>query len=502
MSPYRPRIILACVLIFTLFINPVSFVSKSTAKAPIFEGDYNWHTFYGSPNDDEGFAIALDASGAAYVTGWSTSTWDGPQGQAPLNPYSGSFDLPVLKLDASGAYLWHTFLGSAAVDSGFGITVDELGGVYISGESDGSWDGPQGQAPLNAYSSGRNFLIIKLDTSGVYQWHTFYGPASDNYGGFSGIGLDGDGGVYIAGSSGASWDGPDGQAPLHAYSGSDDITVLKLSTSGEYQWHTFYGSSSLDTGYISLAVDGRDGIYATGWSLASWNGPDGQAPLHAYSGYRDISVLKLNASGDYQWHTFYGSSADDDGRGIAVDGANGVYLTGVSNGAWYGPEGQAPLQAHNGEYEIFVLELDDLGEYKWHTFYGSPTFNNGNGIVVDDRSGVYIGGSSDASWSGPEGQEPLHQFTGKADFAVLKLDKNGIYQWHTFYGSYENDIGMGIAVRNGGIGVAGRSSAAWLGTQGQAPLNAFNGFAEEITALGLQDGLVYQQKTFLPLMVR
>ena len=86
-----------------------------------------------------------------------------------------------------------------------------------------------------------------------------------------------------------------------------DIFVLKLDSSGAYQWHTFYGSSSSDYG-SGIAMDGSGNVYVTGWSDATWSGPAEESPLHAYSGDDDIFVLKLDSSGAYQWHTFYGSS--------------------------------------------------------------------------------------------------------------------------------------------------------------------------------------------------
>ena len=82
--------------------------------------------------------------------------------------------------------------------------------------------------------------------------------------------------------------------------------MLKLNSSGAYQWHTFYGSRGYDGG-SGIAVDGSGNVYVTGYSNATWNGPAGSSPLHAYSGDDDIFVLKLNSSGAYQWHTFYGS---------------------------------------------------------------------------------------------------------------------------------------------------------------------------------------------------
>jgi hypothetical protein len=115
----------------------------------------------------------------------------------------------------------------------------------------------------------------------TYAWHTFYGASNDDYG--RSIAVDTSGNIYITGSSNASWG-----TPINAHSGTLDIFVLKLNGSGSYQWHTFYGSSSGDEGGEDIAVDTGGNIHVTGWNTATWG-----SPLHAYSGYYDIFVLKL-----------------------------------------------------------------------------------------------------------------------------------------------------------------------------------------------------------------
>jgi uncharacterized protein YegP (UPF0339 family) len=142
-----------------------------------------------------------------------------------------------------------------------------------------------------------------------------------------------------------------------------DIFVLKLDSSGSYQWHTFYGSSNYDDGY-SLFVDASGNVYVTGDSFASWNGPSGQSPLHTFSEGVEILdtnlfVLKLDSSGEYQWHTFYGSSNSLAGRSISVDASGNLYATGDSQTSWNGPEDQSPLHAFSGYADIFVLKLTE-----------------------------------------------------------------------------------------------------------------------------------------------
>jgi hypothetical protein len=88
--------------------------------------------------------------------------------------------------------------------------------------------------------------------------------------------------VYVTGGSSATWG-----TPINPYSGSDDMVVLKLGSSGAYQWHTFYGSSSNDSG-SSIAADGSGNVYVRGSSDAAWG-----TPIAPHSGSYDIVVVKL-----------------------------------------------------------------------------------------------------------------------------------------------------------------------------------------------------------------
>ncbi len=243
-----------------------------------------------------------------------------------------------------------------------------------------------------------------------------------------------------------------------------------LTIDPTYAWHTFYGSSSSEEG-DSIATDGNGNLYVTGRSDGTWNGPAGQAPLHAHSGDVDIFVLKLDSGGTYQWHTFYGSSIPDVGTAIVTDGSGSVYVTGDSVATWNGPAGQSPLHAFSGSsFDIFVLKLDSSGAYQWHTFYGSNLHDQAFGIATDRSGNVYVTGDSYSTWNGPVGENSLHAYSGLDDIFVLKLDSNGAYQWHTFYGSSSSDHSVGVAADGGGnLYVAGRSDATWDGANRAGP---------------------------------
>jgi hypothetical protein len=446
--------------------------------APLEAGIYQWHTFYGSVTNDYGFGITVDDNGGVYITGVSVVSWDGPAGQVPLNAFSGYSDIFVLKLDSAGVYQWHTFYGDNAI--GTGIAMDSNGGVYISGYSRSSWDGPASQGPLHTYNGDYDIVVLKLDAAGAYQWHTFYGSTSADNG--YGLAVDTNGGVYITGNSAASWDGPAGQAPLHAFLGSTDLLALKLDAAGAYQWHTFFGYEAAG---IGIAVNSNGSVYISGSSHGLWLGPTGQGPLHDYNGLEDIVVLELDPAGAYQWHTFYGSPYIDEVYGLAVDGNGGIYITGTSIYSWNGPAGQEPKHAYNQGYDIFVLKLNAVGAYQWHTFYGSTSTDTGDGIAVDNNRGVYITGHyGEYGW-----------------IVVYKFDTAGAYQWVNTYGMGCYDEGHGIVVDNSGrVYSTGTSQCSWNGPFGQAPKHAF--INQDIFVLKLQNISGIIESVFLPLLIK
>ena len=452
---------------------------------------YVWHTFYGSGSADCGYGIAVDGGNNVYITGSSRATWQGPDNQPPIHAHStgsGNYDIVVVKLNSAGAYQWHTFYGSDDMDAGYDIAVDGDANVYITGYSDATWQGDSSAPPLNPFGGVEDIVVLKLNSAGTYQWHTFYGVRDSG----KGIALDGSGNIYVAGWNSYTWQGPSGQPPLHPRSDEDypDIVVVKLNSAGLYQWHTFYGTYLYNDYGSDIAVEGSSAVYITGYSERSWRGGnDNIPPIHAHSEtgnyFNDIVVLKLNSNGVYQWHTFYGATRQSDyGRGIAVDTSSNVYVTGESYSTWLGDNNRPPLHTPNEGGSLVVLKLNSAGAYQWHTFYGSPRGDSGNGITVDGSNNLYVTGYSRATWQGDGGTPPLHAHSGNRDIIVVKLHSSGAYQWHTFYGSSDWDEGYGIAVASSNVYVTGDSYATWQGDSGTPPLHAHSGL-DDIVALKL-----------------
>ena len=355
-------------------------------------GTLVWNTFLGGSGLDYGLGIAVDGSGNVYVAGYSNATWGNP-----VRAYTGIDDVFAARLNgATGALVWNTFLGSAAIDyGGWGIAVDSSGNVYVAGLSKATWG-----SPVRVYTGTDDAFAARLNgATGALVWNTFLGGAGSDNG--RGITVDGSGNVYVAGFSTATWG-----SPVRAYMGGTDAFATGLNgATGALVWNTFLGGAGTDDGY-AITVDGSGNVYVAGQSWATWG-----SPVRAYTGIGDAFAAGLNgATGALVWNTFLGSASVDYGQGIAVDGSGNVYVAGRSDATW-----GSPVRAYTGIDDAFAAGLNGAtGALVWNTFLGGAGLDDGWGIAADISGNVYVAGLSAATWG-----NPVRAYTGNGDAFVV-----------------------------------------------------------------------------------
>ena len=237
---------------------------------------------FGGTNNNQGESIAVDSSGNIYITGYFYETVDFGGGNVTS---AGSADIFVLKLNSSGTFQWVNTYGGSAFDVGEDITVDSSGNSYITGYFEGTVDFGGG----NVTSAGAaDIFILKLNSSGTFQWVNTYGGTSTDVG--QGIAVDSSGNSYITGSFQGTVDFGSGDITP---SGFDDIFVLKVNPSGTFQWVSTFGGTSIDVGE-DITVDSSGNSYITGWFRETVDFGGGNVTS---AGGADIFVLKLNSSG-------------------------------------------------------------------------------------------------------------------------------------------------------------------------------------------------------------
>ncbi len=440
----------------------------------------SYGTYLGGGLDDDGFAIAVDSSGSAYVTG-TTSSSDFP----PLSPYqtdqSGE-DVFVIKLSSSGnSLIYSTYLGGGSYDFGYGIAVDDRGNAYVTGNTCSS-NFPTLNAYQSTYQSGLydgDVFLTKLSSSGNSLIYSTYLGGGDIDVGF-GVAVDGNGNAYVTGYTWSS-NFPTSNAFQSTYQGLYDVFVTKLSSSGaSLIYSTYLGGGGPEEGW-DIAIDGSGNAYVTGSTYSS-NFPT-LNPYQMDQGGEDVFVTKLSSSGNgLIYSTYLGGGDLDEGYGIAVDDNGSAYVTGVTRSSDFPILN--PYQTDQGGEDVFVAKLSSSGNgLIYSTYLGGGDLDEGHGIAVDGSGNACVTGFTGSS-DFPT-LNPYQTYQGGTDAFVTKLSGFGaelIYS--TFLGGRAGDFGEGVSVDvSGNAYVTGSSNSSDFPTLNpyQTDQGGFDAFVSKLT---------------------
>jgi hypothetical protein len=219
-----------------------AFVARLTRN-----GEWQWATAAGGNENDEATALATNAAGEIYVTGYFSNT--GTFGSAILTG-RGMDDAFVGKLTSAGRWLWATAATGTNTAYGKGLVADPAGGVFVTGSFSGA--AVFGAARLQSNSSDDGF-VARLTDSGQWQWTTVL--ASDYLDSVVGIALDKMGKLYVAGTFSRTIQG--GQFQLISR-GHQDVFVGYLSRAGTWLGLVAAGGAAADDALaLALAPGGE-----------------------------------------------------------------------------------------------------------------------------------------------------------------------------------------------------------------------------------------------------
>jgi len=219
------------------FLDAVVTELNATGSALVYS------TYLGGSGEDQGFAIALDSLGNAYVTG-STASSDFPITPGAFQTtYGGRGDAFVSKLNAAGsALVYSTYLGGRGFDGGSGIALDVLGNAYVTGSTTSSSFPTTPGAFQTAPGGGLDAFVSKLNTDGSALLYSTYlgGRGQDLAGNGPGsipagkpIAVDAAGNAYVTGTTQSSNFPITTGAFQTRFRGLEDAFISKFSFGGD-----------------------------------------------------------------------------------------------------------------------------------------------------------------------------------------------------------------------------------------------------------------------------
>jgi hypothetical protein len=260
--------------------------------------------------------MAINQAGEAYITG----------GFGPPD------HIAVVQLSADGGSVLKTFaLGGTGI-TGRAIAVDGTGAVYITGDTvfsdyqtKAAWQGTFVGGPPGG---GSDAFAAKFEADGTLVYSTFLGGSDGDMG--SGIAVDASGTAYITGET-KSHDFPTKAAYQGANtSGSYACFVAALTATGQPVYSTYLSGTVFDS-CRDIAIDTSGNAYITGYTASpdfpikdAYQSTPGDSSGDAF-------IAELNSAGDtLVFSSYLGGNRRDDGGGIARDSAGSLYIVGTT----------------------------------------------------------------------------------------------------------------------------------------------------------------------------
>lgn len=332
------------------------FVSKLDAS-----GNLLWVKQFGGIEDDNGFAISLDAHNNVYTTGYFTATSNFTSGNNLTAV--GGYDIFINKLTSNGNYSWTKQLGGNGYDLGQSIFVSN-GNIYTTGEF-------QNTADLNPSGNVQNFTAIgfsdvfisKIDTSGNFVWAKQIGGSGNDK--VSGISADLIGNIYLNGrfENSVDFDPNAGNFPLTSL-GTFDIFIMKLTDSGNLTWVKQIGNNGIEIPF-GIMNDSAGNIYTTGTfaGTVDFDPGNGIFNLEFTQSENDCYISQLSNDGEFIWAGMISGSKFTSGTAIISDNSGNIYTTG-----WFG--GLVDVDPSSGTFSLNGIGSRDVFIQKMNSSVG------------------------------------------------------------------------------------------------------------------------------------
>jgi uncharacterized protein (TIGR03437 family) len=320
-----------------------------------------YSTYLGGKEIDFGNGIAVDAAGAAYVTGVTYSEDFPTTAGAYQRDFATGPDVFAAKLSADGSrLLYSTLIGGSGTDLSNAVAVDASGNAYLAGVTDAR----RANGFADAY-------CVKLDPAGakIIYAKLFGGAGLEEA---TAIAIDAAGNAYLTGST-YSKDFPTTPGALQKQSISPefqfglpigyDAFVVKIDPGGENLLFSTYLNGSRSSRGQAIALDRDGNIVVAGYTLS----PDFPASADAlppppgedqFKGF----LAKLNPAGsELLYATRFGGSESDQAWDLAFDPAGNVYVAGFSASNDL-PTSEGVLQpANRGALDAFIVKFSGGG---------------------------------------------------------------------------------------------------------------------------------------------
>ncbi len=335
-----------------------------------------WSQQIGTQGDDTGFAITVDKDGNVYLAGNTSVSQSGEES-----------DLFLAKFGPNGFQNWIQQAGFGRSVKATVLRMKKTGQIRLSGFSQ------------EKFSSA--VILASYDVDGKKLFSKtikFSGKTSGN-----GVTMDQDGNIYIPAAT--------------------PFNLMKIRDTGEIIWGSELSS---ELNLRALSADSGTSLYVTGNMKQSLDG-------NKSKGGSDIFLLKMYQMGPKLWSKTVGTPLDDSGASLAILSDEAVALVG------YTTQTESNGTDMQENYDAFVAKYNSEGTKLWTYIFKGTKSEQCTVTLWTPEGNLLVGGYTESS------MEKQSHF-GKEDAFLAMLDSGGELLWLRQFGTLENERPLGLAI--------------------------------------------------------
>jgi hypothetical protein len=346
-------------------------------------GNKVWSKTIGGSLNDYGSSIIATSDGNYAIAGYSASK----DGDVPGNV--GLHDFFISKINPNGEKIWSKNYGFAGHDHAHKIIQTKDGGFFVAGFAE--YEGIQGSGGDQNNGTGHQighkgasvlhgsgeFLGVKLDANGEFQWFRYYGGTQNDV--ITDVIQDFDGSYIMVGySESTNFDIIDNK-------GSYDFWVVKIHENGTLDWKHNYGGSGIDQAFGIVKTDNNSYLI-----VGKSNSTDKDVST-AFGGF-DAWVIHIDHHGHLIWQKSFG--------GLEFDTATSIKK--LSNGN-YGIIGNSRSNFNNqenkGQNDYWMFEIDNKANSSiyWQKTFGGTKIDTATDFFQNSNNEIVIVGESQSN---------------------------------------------------------------------------------------------------------
>lgn len=370
--------------------NLLLFISSIFISSALFSQQFQ--VDYGSPNDDDAYALDVTADEGFILSGSSFGNG------------SGGTDAMLTKTDSAGNIQWSKIYGGSGNELAIYVKSVPGGGYVFSGETFS--DDPAGDA-----------FIAKTDANGNLLWWKNYGTAGYD------IAYDIKpltGGNFIV------------SGLVENAASTFDAFLMLTDANGDSLWTRTYSAPGIEHA-VKVIQTSDNGFLFCGKMFTYANVP----------GWSDVWLVKTDANGDTLWTNIIGGPVWEEAMDVIESNGGYVLCGGESS---FG----------SGLYDVLLMKTDLGGNLLWSKTYGGAYIEDCYSIVEVPSGGYALAGYTETFGPGnSRGTDSSNAFVIRTDWngdTLWTMSYGGLLKEECFSIANSPDGGFALAGYTGSFG--------------------------------------------------